>query len=131
MKKSIWVFLTIAVLLGIGYYYITAKKEDLIRVTSPMQNEVIESPLTVTGEARGYWYFEASFPVELVDSNGTQLALKPAMAKGEWMTEEFVPFEVTLEFGKPTTNTGILILHKDNPSGLVENDDELRIPVKF
>jgi spore germination protein GerM len=53
------------------------------------------------------------------------------MTAEEWMTEEYVPFEATLSFNPPQTETGTLILSKDNPSGLPEHDDELRIPVRF
>jgi hypothetical protein len=106
-------------------------KEDKIQVTSPAPNQIVNSPLLVEGKARGYWYFEASFPIELIDGNGKRLFIGPAQAKGEWMTNEFVPFSVTLTFAKPTTATGTLILRKDNPSGLPENEDELRIPVQF
>lgn len=94
-------------------------------------NDVVKSPLTITGEARGNWYFEASFPARLLDANGKELAIKPAQAQGEWMTTEFVPFEVMLEFQPPSTNTGTLVLEKDNPSGLPEHANELRIPVWF
>lgn len=104
---------------------------DLIRVTSPEPLSVVESPLTITGEARGTWYFEASFPVRLVDANGTQLAIAPAQAQGEWMTTEFVPFSLTLPFDAPTTDTGMLILEKDNPSGLPEHAASVSVPVRF
>lgn len=105
--------------------------DDLIRVTTPLPDTIVQSPLTVTGTARGNWYFEASFPVELIDANGKQLAIKPAQAQGEWMTTEFVPFSVTLIFPKPTTATGTLILRKDNPSGLLEHEDSISILVRF
>lgn len=104
---------------------------DLIRVSNPKNNDVIKSPLKIAGEARGLWYFEASFPVRLLDGNGKELVIKPAQALDEWMTERFVPFEAVLEFPKPETDSGTLILQKDNPSGLPEHDRELRIPVKF
>src|SRR3989344_944214 len=104
---------------------------DLIQVDAPKAYAVIASPLTVTGKARGSWYFEASFPVRLLDANGTELAVTPAQAKGEWMTEDFVPFEATLTFNTPTTKTGTLILHNDNPSGDPAYDKEIRIPVTF
>lgn len=104
---------------------------DQIRVTNISSNQIVSSPLVVKGEARGQWYFEASFPVELVDGNGKRLAMAPAQAQGEWMTTEYVPFSVTLTFTLPTTATGTLILHKDNPSGLPQNDDAYRIPVRF
>jgi hypothetical protein len=104
---------------------------DLIKITEPKANQAISSPVTIKGEARGTWFFEASFPARLVDSNGKILAQEPAQAKGEWMTEDFVPFEVTLSFSDPETTSGTLILQKDNPSGLPEYDDKIEIPVLF
>lgn len=107
------------------------EKRDLIRITSPRPNQLVFSPLEVTGEARGIWFFEASFPVKLYDANGKLLATAVAQAQGEWMTENFVPFKAEVVFSKPSTDTGLLVLEKDNPSGLPENADELRVPVKF
>ncbi len=106
-------------------------KEDLIVVENPRAQEEISSPLFISGKARGYWFFEASFPIELVDENNNLIAQTIAQAKGEWMTEDFVPFEATLNFVNPKTNKGFLIFRKDNPSGLKENDDELRVPIIF
>ncbi|PIR59699.1 MAG: hypothetical protein COU68_04200, partial [Candidatus Pacebacteria bacterium CG10_big_fil_rev_8_21_14_0_10_45_6] len=105
--------------------------DDLIRVTTPQTDAAVASPLTVTGEARGTWYFEADFPVELLDAAGVVIAQGIAQAQGSWMTEEFVPFEVTLTFDTPTNDNGTLVFKKNNPSGLPENDNELRLPVIF
>lgn len=124
---------------GLGAVYrviwkgLPAKRElaDLIRVEAPKLGASIESPLTVRGEARGMWYFEASFPVRLLDGNGRMLAEAPASARGEWMTEEFVPFEANLSFAKPHTTSGTLVLRRANASGLPEHDLELRMPVRF
>lgn len=104
---------------------------DIIRVTSPLPNAVVKSPLVIKGEARGNWYFEASFPVKIFDANGVQLGIIPAHAQREWMTTEFVPFEATLAFENPTTEIGTLVLEKDNPSGLPEYADSLSIPIHF
>lgn len=109
----------------------TPATNNLIRVTSPQPNASVRSPLTITGEARGNWYFEASFPVKILDGNGRELGVHYAQAQGEWMTTDFVPFSSTLTFSTPTTPTGTLVLQKDNPSGLPENDAEIRIPVRF
>jgi len=113
-------------------------KPDLIRVNAPQPNSVVTSPLSVEGEARGYWFFEASFPVKVLDGDGTALGAVPAQAQrdpmtGEinWMTEDFVPFRATVEFKTPQFATGTLVLEKDNPSGLPEYADELRVPIKF
>lgn len=107
------------------------EKTDLITIDSPRPNAVVASPLEISGRARGNWYFEASFPVKLLDADGNVLAQTPAQAEGEWMTEDFVPYKATLEFETPTTATGTLILEKDNPSDLPENADSLIVPVKF
>jgi spore germination protein GerM len=47
------------------------------------------------------------------------------------MVTSFVPFKATLSFTPSTTARGTLVLKKDNPSGLPENEDEFRIPVTF
>ncbi len=105
--------------------------QNLIQVSYPQPNAPVASPLTVTGQARGNFYFEASFPVKLLDANGAVLAQVPAQAQGEWMTEEFVPFKASLNFKTPTTKTGVLVLQNDNPSGDPAKSKELRIPVQF
>jgi len=115
------------------------EKSDLIRISTPQPNTVLTSPFTITGEARGVWFFEASFPVLLTDWDGRIIAEGYAQVKGDpldskasWMTEEFIPFETEMTFSKPAYGErGTLILKKDNPSGLPEHDDALEIPVFF
>ena len=104
---------------------------DLIIVEKPKSYDLVESPLLINGRARGYWYFEASFPIRIFDDNGIELGLALAQAGGEWMTEDFVPFAAILEFKKPSTERGVLVFQKDNPSGLPEHDAELRVPILF
>ncbi len=107
------------------------EKSELIVLDSPKPNEKIVSPLSIKGKARGGWFFEAQFPIELVDGNGNQIATIPAKAMEDWMSPDFVNFSAILTFTKPSTSKGELILKKDNPSGLPQNDDNLRIPVTF
>lgn len=103
-----------------------------IHVSNPIANTKITSPLIVKGEAKGTWFFEASFPVVLTDWDGKIIAQGIAKAESDWMTTNFVPFTATLTFTKPSYGaTGSLILKKDNPSGLPQNDDSLEITVKF
>ncbi len=109
----------------------TPIQNSMIRVTSPLPNSLVKSPITVTGEARGGWYFEASFPVKIYDANGKLLGQAPAQAQGEWMTNNFVPFKATFNFATSTTATGVIVFEKDNPSGLPENDAQVRVPVRF
>jgi len=113
---------------------IELEKTNLIRIDSPRPNTIIQSPLVVTGQARGNWFFEASFPVMLTDWDGLIIAEGHATAKSDWMTTDFVPFEATLNFTVDKnvySNRGSLILKKDNPSGLPKNDDAIEIPVTF
>lgn len=102
-----------------------------IFVSTPNANQPVKSPLTVRGEARGTWYFEASFPVRLFDANGVELAVVPAQALSDWMTTDFVPFEAVLTFAAPSTSTGTLVLQKDNPSGEPQYDASITIPIQF
>ncbi len=105
--------------------------KDLVYIEAPFSGTKVTSPLVVSGRARGNWYFEASFPVKLLDGNGNQIVIAPAQAQGDWMTTDYVPFSVTLTFPTPATATGTLILQKDNPSGEPQFDDYVSIPVTF
>lgn len=130
MKNTLIVL--VLLVLGFGVYTLMSRPD-----TSPFEgltvspNQLVVSPLMVAGKVPGTWYFEASFPVQLVDANGTVLAQGPAQAGADWMTPELVPFSITLNYAQPETDTGTLILEKDNPSGLPENAAVVRIPVRF
>lgn len=101
-----------------------------LRHINIMPNQVISSPLEVTGEAR-LWYFEGDFPIYVIDTEGKRLGVGIAMAQDNWMTEEFVPFQAKVDFDSQDAVEGFLVLQKNNPSDLRELDDELRIPVIF
>ncbi|PIP73831.1 MAG: hypothetical protein COW88_00735 [Candidatus Lloydbacteria bacterium CG22_combo_CG10-13_8_21_14_all_47_15] len=108
------------------------EKSMLVRLDSPRPGEKIASPLVVKGFARGQWFFEGVFPLILTDWDGRIIAESYATAQGEWMTENFVPFRGVFEFEKPAYGErGSLILQKNNPSGLLEHDDALEIPIFF
>lgn len=106
--------------------------KDMIVIESPRTNDSIKSSVTVTGRARGNWFFEASFPVSITDSAGNVLGQKYATAQGEWMTTEYVPFEGTISFTVPAGVTnGYIVFRKDNPSGEPQFDDAVSLPVVF
>lgn len=106
----------------------TDEKVKLLNLKSGQQ---IKSPFTLRGEARGNWYFEGSFPIEIRDGTNKPILIQAVKTKENWMTEKFVPFSTTLTFTKPTTSTGTLILHKDNPSGEASQDESITIPITF
>lgn len=123
--------------------YTNASPDDIFVDGLSEDNNGISSPLVITGKARGPWYFEASFPILITDWDGRIIATTPAEAvldpndpESTWMTVDFVPFQAVIEFETPAgpgsaVNRGTLILKRDNPSGLPENDAALEIPVVF
>ena len=126
----------------------------LIEVASPTPGDTITSPLIITGQARGNWFWEATFPIVLTNWDGLIIAqwyaeaqLDPNDPESTWMTTEFVPFRAELEFENPSqeadpegeqvpdgvnfSKNGYLILQKSNASGLPEHDAAMEIPIRF
>lgn len=83
---------------------------------------------TISGSAVGTWYFEASFPVKVLDKNGNVLFSGPAQAQGDWMTTKLVPYKITIKVPTSYIGPATLILSKDNPSGLPEKDASISLP---
>lgn len=108
--------------------------KDLLKVETPVPQATVSSPITIRGMARGQWFFEASFPISIVDWDGKIIGEGHAEAQSDWMTSEYVPFIAHITYAlSPDTpyRRGAIILKKDNPSGLPENDDALEIPINF
>lgn len=101
-----------------------------VAVSAPLPGDLVTSPLIVSGKARGGWFFEASLPVSLITEDGSVIVSHYGQAESDWMTADFVPFRSELVFETQAT-TGYLVIAKDNPSGLPENDDKIMVPVKF
>ncbi len=97
-------------------------------LTSPKANAAVEKTFVVAGAAPGPWYFEASFPIKVLDKDGNVLVNTHADAQGDWMTTEQVTFTANItitNYSGPAT----LVLMKDNPSGLPEHDDSIEIAI--
>jgi len=108
--------------------YINAST-DLITIELPSPGAVTGKEFSVIGKARGFWFFEASFPIQVLDKNGNVLVNTFATAEGEWMTESFVPFKVTIKAPETYTGPATLVLLKDNASGLPEHDASVSFPI--
>lgn len=103
---------------------------DLITVSNPAPRSVTGKTFTATGQARGPWYFEASFPIEVRGADGTVIArgLGQPVDGADWMTEEFVPFSSNIEIPDSYIGAATIVLMNDNPSGLPENARSVSIP---
>ena len=100
-----------------------------ITVETPAEGDEVSTPLTVTGEARGTWFFEGDFPMRLLTEEGDILESHFATAQDEWMTEDFVPFEGEMAFTVEEETSAVLRLERDNPADKEELDMHVEIPL--
>jgi len=114
-----------------------AKKQEIadkVIIISPEANSVVTSPISLSGEAPGNWFFEATAPVRLLDSMWVIIAQGYITAEWDRMTTNQVPFSGTLEFQLqwflPSKNW-TLIFQAQNASWEEEFDIEISLPVRF
>lgn len=107
----------------------SVKETSQIKIYQPKKNQEVVTPLEIEGEARGTWFFEATFPLEIQDTKGNEIVQGFAQTQSNWMTEEFISFNAVIDFSVSEKTEAVLILKKDNPSGLRENDDQIEIPI--
>ncbi len=112
------------------YSYVSLKGHQIL-IFSPAKNNKVSNPVAIIGEVPGNWSFEATFPVKLIDSSGKEVVGGQAHVLGNWTTPNLVPFSAQLNYSTISSGSGLLVLYKDNPSGLSQNDDSLSIPVQF
>ena len=101
-------------------------------VTSPLRDALISSPVAVSGTVTGGgWFFEAVFPIKVLDGDGAVLGQGQAQAQSDWMTTGTVPFSASIAFTAPKYATGTIVFAKDNPSDLPQNAEEFSLPIRF
>ena len=107
----------------------TGALHERVVVTSPKANAIVGKTVIVSGSAPGTWYFEASFPIQIRDKDNNKIGQGIAQAQGDWMTTEQVTFTSTVSLSGNYTGLATVVLLRDNPSGLPENEDSLEIPI--
>ncbi len=108
--------------------YVNSSSNDIV-VSAPEPHAQVRQTFTVSGKARGFWYFEASFPIVVIDQLGQVLVETHATAKGDWMTTEFVPFTAQVSIPGNYQGSAKLKLKKDDPSGLSVNEVSFTLPI--
>lgn len=109
-----------------------SKNENMnedVQLTSIMAGDRVQSPLLLQGEARGSWFFEAILPANIEDVEGNMLAEQRLQAQENWMTTDFVSFSGTIVFDVSEETPAFLVIRKNNPSGLPENADAVRMSI--
>lgn len=110
--------------------YMNASANDIIVNITDEQS--VTSPLTITGQAIGPWYFEATAPVDVVNWDGLIIGSGYIEAESDWMTENFVPFSATLNYSYSENNPdGWIIIRNANASGEPQFDKAIEIPVQL
>jgi|GEM_PF-981424 len=101
-------------------------------VTEPVSGAFVANSFIVRGTVPPGWMFEGVFPVELQNAKGIAIAQATGteLEPGSWSSGSPIAFTATVEF-PATTGKGTLVLKKDNPSGLPENDRSFKLPVAF
>lgn len=84
-----------------------------------------ETSVQIRGKVRGVWSFEASFPITINLVSGAAVESYGTL-EGNWMTEDYVPFHanIIIPAGEEVAS---ITLKKDNPSGMVEFDDQVTV----
>jgi len=104
-----------------------------ISIYEPLPGDVLSSGVVeLSGQAKGNWYFEATAPVEIEDSNKNIIASGNIIAQGDWTTNNFVPFKGEISFTIPAgMKNGFVVFKNDNPSGDSSKAKEVSVPVVF
>jgi hypothetical protein len=113
-----------------GQNYSSTASDTSIIINNIINNQEVSNPITIEGSAEGNWFFEATFPVKLIDPDGNIISSTTARADTDWATTTFVNFTATLEYEKSTsTDRALIVLSNDNPSGDPAFSKSIFIPV--
>ena len=103
-----------------------------LEVSLPHPDDVITSPVAIEGLVTGGgWFFEASFPIKVLDGNGAVIGTGQAQALSDWTSTGTVPFSASIVFTAPHYTTGTIVFSRDNPSGAIQNVESFSMPILF
>ncbi len=108
--------------------------ESLISVTTPAPQATINPNIgiSLSGSAKGNWFFEATAPVAVYDNANNKLAEKYISAHGDWMTTSFVTFSGTIDpFLTHGALAGYVLFSNSNPSDNEGTRHSIKVPVTF
>ena len=115
---------------------LTLKGKEIV-INAFTDNQVITSPISLTGKVPINWVFEGSFPVEIYTS--ANVLIKQTTGKASVFDQNgnpkntlLVDFTLSETFQVPNwVTTGYILLKSDNPSGEAQNDDSYKLMVSF
>ncbi len=102
---------------------------EMIHIDIPTLNATVSHEITVSGKASGNWFFECSFPIELQDKKGDVLVSTPGTTKEDCLTANLIPFSAKINVPETFIGDAVLVLRRDNPSGLPQYDASISFPI--
>jgi hypothetical protein len=110
--------------------YIESRDGERLYLDELREGDRLEIGSVVTGEVSGTWFFEAVFPVNILNRQGETIGNLIAEAQDEWMTEDLVPFSFEFNIEINEEEDVIIVFENANPSGLEEHEDSAEITVR-
>lgn len=101
-----------------------------VNITSIKSQGLITSPVEILGTIDRSWTWEGTFQIEIVDGNGESLNSFPVGVIFENDDDKVGEFSISIPF-ESTTESGFIVVHSDNPSGLPENEKTFKLPIIF
>jgi hypothetical protein len=103
-----------------------------VMITLENFNNTMSCPLIIKGSVSGVWFFEAGFTVQLVSDQGTVATFLARAIEDNWMTEQPVNFLAEYDCAQCPEDANLeLRLQKSNPSGLLDFDDYVSLPISL
>ncbi len=144
--KSVWLIVgvvALVVIVGAGFLFFKKPStngnnppvitDSNIEIFTPKPNELISSPLKITGlvKGNGWGGFEGQVgTVKLFDSSGKELGMAILTASTDWMKLP-TNFETVIYFDYPGDGTGKLVFYNENASGEPSRNKTVTVPVKL
>ena len=103
----------------------------MIRVYNFRPGALLENGAVIKGAMTSDWFWEGTSFARVEDEQGTQLGFYYVLTSGPAGSDDFHPFELAVDRQEATTATGWLIFEQSTGSGLPEDQNKFRIPVRF
>lgn len=143
MNKCSRIILLVALGITLGACAVQSQADDVDQKASladdgqifadqPEAGMTVTSKVLVSGHARGDLFFEAVLPVDVVDEGDNIVGEGAVRAEGDWMTQEFVPFQGEIAFTLPdgvSSAAGAVVFLLQDMSGLSEDVILFSVPV--
>lgn len=108
--------------------YVNTSEADIFNVL-PRAGDTVTAGITVSGSARGDWFTQGAFWVEVIAENGDVLIRNQVPSKGNSMTTGMVQFSSSVLISPNYHGPATVRLVNDNPPGHPNPDRSVSIPV--